>query len=99
MEDLPADIIELFATLGKTKCLKYQQMPDEVGSWILRPHQQTAIDFFAKRGGRVIVGDGWAMGKTVTAVAIMKTFAFQTVLIVCQPVLVAHWQYHLTEAF
>jgi superfamily II DNA or RNA helicase len=69
--------------LGKGKGLKYVQMPDEVGCWILKPHQQSAIDFFAKRGGRILIGDAWAMGKTVSALAIIKTFAFQTVLIVC----------------
>lgn len=64
---------------SNTHFIKYSLM--YVGRWILTPHQKRAIDFFLRKGRRMILGDGWNMGKTVTSLACMHYSKSRKVLI------------------
>ena len=57
-------------------------------------HQQKSIKFYHKNGGRIIIGDEWGMGKTVTVLVICMIYKITNVFVICPKVLIPHWQSH-----
>ena len=88
---LPSESKEIFQEIASSKSIA-KRIIDTVGPWRLRPHQMSAIDFFYRHGGRVILADGWNMGKTVTTLAIMLSSLTKLFLVVCDAVLIYHWK-------
>lgn len=50
-----------------------------------------------RKGKRMILGDGWNMGKTVTSLACMKYSKSKKVLIMTNKILVSHWLWHVHQ--
>jgi superfamily II DNA or RNA helicase len=97
IENIPCEIVQLFNQINRPP-LKRQPLPETLGPWTLRPYQINAVDFFARRGGLMVLGDGWSRGKTVTSLAIASTFGFKSMLVVCHFALRSHWKQHILQS-
>ena len=97
LDNLPLESKEIFQEMASSKSVA-KCIIDTLGPWRLRPHQMSAIEFFFRHGGKVILGDGWNMGKTVTTLAIMFTSRLKLFLVVCDAALVYHWKRHMIES-
>jgi hypothetical protein len=67
------------------------------GRWVLAPHQNRAVEYFLRRGRRMILGDGWNMGKTVTSLACMHSSKCKKVLVLVPKILIEHWLWHVQQ--
>lgn len=97
LDNLPLESKEIFQEIANSKSVP-KWIVDTLGPWRLRPHQMSAIDFFFRHGGKIILGDGWNMGKTVTTLAIMLTSRLKLFLVVCDATLIYHWKRHMIES-
>lgn len=97
MDNLPLESKEIFQEIAASKSVG-RRIIDTLGPWRLRPHQMSAIDFFFRHGGKIILGDGWNMGKTVTTLAIMITSPSKVFLVVCDASLIYHWKKHMLDS-
>jgi hypothetical protein len=68
-----------------------------VGRWILTAHQSKIVHYFIQRGKRMIIGDGWNMGKTVTSLACMHYAKLKKILVIVPKQLFAHWYWHISQ--
>ena len=53
------------------------------GKWILNSHQKGAVDFYLRKGKKMILSGDWNSGKTVTSLACMQFGKSRKVLILC----------------
>lgn len=68
-----------------------------IGRWILTPHQRRTIEYFIKAGRRIIIGDDWNMGKTVTSLGCMYYGKCKKILVVVPKILLYHWLWHINQ--
>lgn len=68
-----------------------------IGRWILTPHQRRTVEYFLKRGKRMIIGDDWNMGKTVSALACIQYGRCKKVLVIVPKILIYHWIWHINQ--
>jgi superfamily II DNA or RNA helicase len=68
-----------------------------VGRWILSAHQKQTVEFFIKRGRRMIIADTWNMGKTVTSLACTQMSGAKKILVIVPKQLICHWAWHINQ--
>lgn len=78
-------------------CPIQRQSIMHIGRWILTPHQRRTVEYFLRRGKRMIIGDDWNMGKTVTALACMHYGKCKKVLIIVPKIILYHWIWHINQ--
>lgn len=60
-------------------------------------HQKKVIDFWLSSSKRIILADGWNMGKTVTSLACMHFAHNYKILIIVPEIKVHHWVWHVQQ--
>lgn len=55
------------------------------------------MEYFIKAGRRIIIGDDWNMGKTVTSLSCMHYAKCKKTLVVVPKILLHNWLWHLNQ--
>lgn len=68
-----------------------------LGRWILASHQRKTVEYFLQCGKKMILGDDWNLGKTVTCLACCQFSKSRKILVITPKSRIAHWIWHINQ--